>query len=234
MRLKPFFTYYGGKYRVAPYYPKPVYDVIVEPFAGSAGYSLRYPGRRVFLSDVDPVIVGVWDFIIRASESDVRSLPAAVEHVDGLVGVPQEARWLIGFWLNKGCAAPSKSPSAWMRGGTHASSFWGDTVKHRIASQQPFVRHWEVSECSYSDLPVRPATWFVDPPYAGKAGRHYRRNVIVYPELGRWCQSLPGQVVVCEAEGADWLPFVPFRPVKGTTKMAGVGASKNEVFWTSP
>ena len=36
-KLKPFFTYYGGKYRAAPKYPEPVHGSIVEPFAGSAG-----------------------------------------------------------------------------------------------------------------------------------------------------------------------------------------------------
>lgn len=45
-KLKPFFTYFGGKYRIAPRYPKPQYNTIIEPFAGSAGYSLRYPERE--------------------------------------------------------------------------------------------------------------------------------------------------------------------------------------------
>ena len=39
--LKPFWRYYGGKYRAAPAYPPPRLGTIVEPFAGSAGYSLR-------------------------------------------------------------------------------------------------------------------------------------------------------------------------------------------------
>lgn len=39
--LKPFWRYYGGKYRAAPRYPVPLHRTIVEPFAGAAGYSLR-------------------------------------------------------------------------------------------------------------------------------------------------------------------------------------------------
>jgi len=33
--LKPFWQYYGGKWRAAPHYPKPRHDTIVEPFAGA-------------------------------------------------------------------------------------------------------------------------------------------------------------------------------------------------------
>lgn len=34
------FYYYGRKKQIAKYYPSPNYSVIVEPFAGSAAYSL--------------------------------------------------------------------------------------------------------------------------------------------------------------------------------------------------
>lgn len=67
--LKPFFTYFGGKYRLAPKYPKPMYNTIVEPFAGSAGYSLRYPEREVILNDLDPVISGIWEYLINVKEA---------------------------------------------------------------------------------------------------------------------------------------------------------------------
>lgn len=34
MTLKPFWRYYGGKWRAAPSYPAPLHNTIVEPFAG--------------------------------------------------------------------------------------------------------------------------------------------------------------------------------------------------------
>lgn len=52
--LRPFFNYYGGKWRAALHYPGPRYDHIIEPFAGSAGYALRYYQRRITLVDSDP------------------------------------------------------------------------------------------------------------------------------------------------------------------------------------
>jgi hypothetical protein len=33
-RLRPFFSFYGGKWRIARHYPTPKYDIIIEPFAG--------------------------------------------------------------------------------------------------------------------------------------------------------------------------------------------------------
>jgi site-specific DNA-adenine methylase len=53
-KLKPFFCYYGGKWRAAPHYPAPEHDRIIEPFAGAAGYSMRYPQKRVALYEKDP------------------------------------------------------------------------------------------------------------------------------------------------------------------------------------
>ena len=36
------FSFYGGKRRLARFYPPPQHDVVVEPFAGSASYSVTY------------------------------------------------------------------------------------------------------------------------------------------------------------------------------------------------
>lgn len=43
-------------------YPPPQYRTIVEPFAGSAGYSVRYAHLNVVLCDVDPAITAVCEF----------------------------------------------------------------------------------------------------------------------------------------------------------------------------
>lgn len=234
VKLKPFFCYYGGKYRAAPHYPKPEHSTIVEPFAGAAGYSTRYPDRNVFLVDLNPVLVGVWDYLIRAPESEILSIPDVHEHVDELNG-PPEQKWLVGFWLNKGTAMPCKRPSAWMRSGIRPHSFWGNTIRERIASQQRYIRHWQIHHASYVDacFPVDPCTWFVDPPYQ-KAGKHYKNGTkdIDYVQLGKWCRTRNGQIIVCENVGADWLPFQSFLSIKATPGASREGSSV-EVLWTT-
>ena len=231
--LRPFFGFYGGKWRDTPKnYPGPRYGTVVEPFAGSAGYSIRHAGRKVILGELDEVIYGVWDYLIHASADEIRAIPdLGPGESTADLAIPQEARWLVGLWLNRGASRPRTGPSAWMRDGIRPGSFWGPRVRETIAGQVDLIRHWKVYNCSYEALPshVRgPATWFIDPPYQ-KQGEHYHHGAgdIDFAALGRWCRSRRGQVIVCENDGADWLPFEPLRDVK-TTRASGRSA---EVVW---
>jgi hypothetical protein len=231
--LKPSFSFFGSKYRVAPHYPKPVYPTIIEPFAGSCGYSLRYPEHQVRLYDVDPTICGVWDYLINVTLEEIRRLPLVFSHIDELNVCP-EAKDLIGFWLNKGSVQPAKSPSKWMRDyqvSQPGCTYWSATVVERIALQVPQIRHWTITQSSYADIPDQTASWFIDPPYQ-VAGKAYRFHSINYPDLGQWCRSRSGQVIVCENAGAAWLQFQPFRTIKGLEGRRG-GKKSVEVIWTN-
>jgi hypothetical protein len=225
--LKPFFSFYGAKWRSAPHYPPPTHRTIIEPFAGSAGYAVRHHDRAVVLVDADPIIAGLWRYLIDVSAAEVRALPSVVEHVDEIVG-PQEARWLVGFWLNKGTESPRLRPSAGMRRlqAGRPGTFWGEVIRERIASQVEQIRHWRVIEGDYSTAPDIEATWLIDPPYADK-GSYYRVKFSRYDELGAWCRTRRGQVIACEQHGATWLPF---RTLDARTKSTR-GVS-HEVVWT--
>jgi len=229
--LRPFFSYFGSKWRLSGQMPEPSRLTIIEPFAGAAGYSLRHHQHHlVKLYDLDPVICSIWSYLIQAPESEILALPDFTGSVDDLQ-VCQEAKHLIGFWLNKGCTVPKKTMSAWGRNPVHKAkpcNFWGPGVRQRIASQQKYIRHWTIDQSSYADIPKVEATWHVDPPYQNQ-GKHYRCSAknIDFAQLGKWCKSLPGQVMVCEQAGADWLPFQDLANAKSTK-----GISK-EVLWTS-
>ena len=231
MTLKPFWRYYGGKYRAAPHYPAPQHDTIIEPFAGAAGYSMRYPDRKVILCDLYPVIVGIWSYLIRTSAEEIRRIPF-VEHVDALPPwVPQEARWLVGFCMNSACVSPCRKLSSGrikMRANGRKYEGWSNAQKERVASQVDSIRHWRVFETSYARIAhTSPATWFIDPPYNNKAGSYYVHSSVDYSALGAWCRERRGQVIVCENEGADWLPFAPFRQFQGALGREG----SREVVW---
>lgn len=234
--LRPFFSYFGGKWRTAKHYPSPRQDLVVEPFAGAAGYSVRHAGKAVIVNDIDPVVFGTWDYLVRAPESEILALPewdGSWSTTDDL-SIPQEARWLIGWWLNKGAARPCKTPSAWMRSAdSTGENFWGPGVKARIARQQAHIRHWIVTNKDYRDLPDVSATWLIDPPYqvAGKGYKHGASG-IDFDALGEWCKARRGQTIVCENQGAGWLPFEDFRDIKATHGARRSGVSK-EVIWTN-
>lgn len=234
MSLRPFFTYYGGKWRIAPRYPAPAFDRIVEPFAGSAGYSLRHPEHSVVLYDLNEHVAGTWDYLINVSPDEIRALPLLSDDWNDVneLDLHQEARWLIGWWLNKGTARPSRTPSKWVRTATSAGeNYWGAGVRERIASQVEYIRHWQIFHASYETAPNEAATWYVDPPYQ-KAGKAYPNRDVDFPALAQWCRTREGQVLVCENDGADWLPFKPLVKAKATAGARRSGYSK-ESLWDS-
>lgn len=232
-QLKPFFTYFGGKWRSAPKYPAVKHGSIIEPFAGSAGYSVRNPENEVVLVEKDPVISETWRYLLGSHASDIRNLPAQIEDGQNVreLDIPRGAQYLIGWWLNKGASRPCLTPSAWMRSGIRPNSYWGEAIRERIASQVSRISHWQLIEGSYELAPDREATWFIDPPYQ-LAGRDYKfgPDQIDFTQLAKWCQSRQGLVVACENVGASWLPFVPFETAKATPGKGRVGVSK-EAIW---
>ena len=231
MNLRPFFGFYGGKWRIAPTYPAPEHDDVIECFAGAAGYATRHHERRVLLVEKDETIAALWNYLVRVSSAEVLRIPllGAGETVDDLRGSAQEARSLVGFWLNRAPAAPRKSPSAWMRGGLRPGCFWGEKVRARIAQQVDAIRHWRVIHGSYEQAPDIRATWFVDPPYI-VGGKHYRTGRPDFAAVARWVRMRRGLTIVCEQEGATWLPFEPHVVAKANESKHGGKTSREVVY----
>jgi hypothetical protein len=210
--LRPFFPYYGAKWRLCGYLPAPRHDILIEPFAGSAGYSMRYgAGKQVMLFDRDDNIVRTWQYLLRVGASEILSLPdlEVGQSVDSL-DISPEARLLIGWWINRGSSRPGKSRTAYSARNDKAQLNWGARARQRIADQLPAITRWTVRLGDYREAPDIEATWLIDPPYKGRPGSFYRFNDVDYPALADWSRSRRGQVMVCEGENGDWLPFGPF------------------------
>lgn len=212
--MGPFFKIFGSKHRLAASYLPPEHDDVIEPFAGAAGYATRYADRRVTLVEIEPRIAALWSYLIRVKASEVLSIPllGPEQTIDDLGDVAEEARTLVGFWLGTATREPRRRPSSWMRLRTapwHTrwmGCYWGARSRARLASQVDHIRHWKVIHGSYDSAPDVVATWFVDPPYQ-VAGKLYRSGRPDFGEVGPWARERKGLVMVCEAQGATWLPF---------------------------
>ena len=202
--LHPFFSYFGSKYRLAKYYPQPQCDEIIEPFAGSAGYSLLYPDKQVILYEIYEPIVELWNYLIHVSETEILSLPLGPFDKNHPIeseinSIP--ARILVGLWTTESQTFASRYPLSKSRGGN-----WSERKRKTIASQLTYIRHWKTEKLSFDQIPNRKATWFIDPPYE-EAGSRYKYNKVNYSVLSQWCKERNGQVIVCEQNNATWLPF---------------------------
>lgn len=218
------FYFYGRKKRIANKYPQPRFDTIIEPFSGSAAYSMLYSEKNVILNDIDEIIYKTWDYLINVDLEEIRNLPF-LEKGESLNDekfnyLTTEQKYLIGFYLNPGSAQPKKSPGKFCA--------WHEKNKNNLLEDIERVRHWKITNKSYLDLDNIEATWYIDPPYE-KQGKWYRHscNGIDYEELGEWCKSRKGQVIVCENAGAEWLDFEYLLDLQGQK-------NKNvEVIWTN-
>ena len=195
------FYYYGRIKQIAHLYPKPKYSTIIEPFAGSAAYALHYahPDTKVILIDKNPNVADVWHYLLAASKNDILSLPdvSVGDDIRKITTLSPAERKLIGFHINPGSASPCNfvmKASRWAAG------------KKYITNNIHRIKGWEFLQQEYTDAPQIEATWFIDPPFE-VGGNHYTCNSIDYNFLAEWSKNRSGQVIVCEAEPATWLPF---------------------------
>lgn len=205
-------SFYGAKKRLASLYPEPLLDVIIEPFCGSAAYSL-YGDRwqkAIFLYDIDPRIVTVWDYLISATETDIKDLPMFGKGtcLDEFQQLSQPEKWFLGYMISAATRNPKKTATE--------KTNWNEKSQKRIAENIFKVHHWKVALSDFRKIPNQKATWFVDPPYQ-EAGKWYdfRLKNTEYTELRHFVEEREGQIIVCENIIAEWLDFSPLIEHKG-------------------
>lgn len=230
--MRPFFSYYGAKYTAAKHLGPPRRDLVIEPFAGSACYSLRWNVPRVRLYDVSPDICALWDFLINCSADDIAKIPDRFDDIADVLALPRGPQLLVRFWISKGRAEPTKSLSPWYLEYRNKGfcRVWGPAVKARIIAQKPLISAWEIKQMPWHHVPQVEAHWHVDPPYNNYAGSKYPHSRVDFKALSEWCENLPGAVDVCENAGAAWLPFRPLCLVNSGRGRRG-GQKSAEVVW---
>jgi site-specific DNA-adenine methylase len=231
------FYYYGGKRRLAKFYPAPKHDVIIEPFAGSAAYALRHldPStgagtvQRVILVEKDRRVCDMWDRLLAMDLADLTNypIPKAGERTDDFLLMTSACSNRIA--RTESMIVTTRMPVVIER------------MFRRIGSVLPHAKgRVEVIHGDFTKAPNDEATWFIDPPYQvnGRAragtdraqGLGYARDcdssTIDYAALAAWCQERSGQVIVCEQSGATWLPFQHLRWARDS-----IGNKAAEVVW---
>lgn len=201
-------SYYGRKSKIIKYYPKPIYDTIIEPFAGTAVYSLYQDNwkKNIILVDKYKLIIDLWKWLIQVSEQEILNLPD-MNRGDKItdLNICSEAKHLIGFCINRGSQRPKLTASGF--------NSWNKNKKE-IAKNLYKIRHWKAYYNTYKNIPNKEATWFIDPPYQF-GGELYVEHTINFKDLSKWCQSRQGQVIVCENDKANWLSFQALVELQG-------------------
>lgn len=243
--MKQFFKHFGSKARLAHRLPPPRFKTLIEPFAGSAAYTVKHakPFHDVLLFDVDERVCTIWDFLIHASPADIMALP--VEHFlnggdirDESLGLDQPRFLFLQRWMAiSGTHSYSLAPCLRQDRDGMAGNVWCEMTRARIAKQVDKIRHWKIHRASYTECPDVEAHWHVDPPYQFNEHGHgeYDCEPLDYAALGQWCQSRQGDITVHEQEGATWLPFRTLKSDHITSRVAPDGKMKraHEVYWTN-
>lgn len=210
-------SYYGAKTNIIDRYPPPKYGKIIEPFAGTALYALKYFDREVLLVDKYEVIVKIWKWLQLCSPGDILGLPRFLNPGDTIDKISfdcEEAKLLYGFLMGKGNERPRNTVTN--RIAVDRPNFINYSLI-RIAGNLEKIRHWVIIHGSYEQLKNETATWFIDPPYqfGGKSYIEGSKN-IDFLELGPWCESRQGHVIVCENTKANWMRFKPMLSQRGS------------------
>ncbi len=233
----PLFKWFGSKWLSSKTLPAPLYDTIVEPFAGGAGYSLRHATRRVVLYETDLHLVRLWGWLIaEATEASIREIPLAIPEGTDIrtMGLSEGQSLLLKTWQRTNNVGDCWTVSPW----GNKPGQWTANTRSRVASEFAAVKHWKIhydGTAAFSEHPAA-STWLIDPPY--QYNYQYRSRPLDYKKLAKMILSQHGQMIVCEAvcskTGAvpDWLPFSFW--ASRVTSRRGVDCNHHskELLWT--
>lgn len=221
--IKTMFYYYGRKKQIVKYYPDPNFDSIIEPFAGSAAYSLHEDNwkKNVILIEKDERVASLWEWLIaKATPEEILRMPdleIGEKSSEFLHIIHAATKMAFQYRTIKITPVLARN--------------WSISKRY-IANNLFKVKHWQIICGDYTEAPDIEATWFIDPPYRKESGKGYRygSDRLDYKSLAEWALKRKGEIICCEGEYGDYLPFQPLRNSKGVAgKM-----SKEVIFYKSP
>lgn len=234
----PLFKWFGSKWSAAKHLPVPKFHTVVEPFAGSAGYSLRHHTRDVCLYEADPHLAYLWKWLIeKATPAKIRAIPIGIPEGTDIrtLGLSRGQATLLKTWQRTNNVGDCWTISPW----GNKPGQWTANTRARVAEEHCLISHWLF--CGGEGLEaLQPgklsATYYIDPPY--QYNYQYRtKSVLNYESLGNLCKKVRGQVIVAEARDPKtgnapcWLPFTDFRSTVTSRRKAHQSHHSKELLW---
>ena len=130
----PLFKWFGSKWLSARLLPPPTYPTIVEPFAGSAGYSLRHCERDVTICERDPHLLALWRWLVhKATEEAIREIPLGVPEGTDIrtLGLSHGQQLLLKTWQRTNNVGDCWTISPW----GNKPGQWTSNTRARVASE---------------------------------------------------------------------------------------------------
>ncbi len=235
--LHPLFKCFGSKWSSSKHLPLPIFNTIIEPFAGGAGYSLRHHESEVILYERDPHVYALWTWLIQdADEFAIREIPTDLPAGTDIrcVGLSTGQELLLKHWQRTNNVGSCWTTSKW----GHLPGQWTANTRARVAEEVQGIKHWSiVGDDGFNAFDDEECTWFIDPPY--EFNYKYRQPPINYFDLAIKALNLRGQVIVCEARdpetmaAPDYLPFEDWKSRVTSRRAEGNHTHSKELLWVA-
>lgn len=209
----PLFKWFGSKWLASKIYPQPEHDTIFEPFAGSAGYSLRHHARKVVLWEDNEQVHALWTWLTTsANAASVLEIPINIREGTDIreIGLNRFQALLLKHWQRTNNVGDCWTISPW----GNKPGQWTANTRSRVAEELYAVKHWKVRRVTYDD----PGTYFIDPPYLYNYRYRFAADSFAHSALVADIGRIPkkSQIIVCEAACQKtgrvprYLPFKKF------------------------
>ena len=236
----PLFKWFGSKWQNSRYYPSPHASKIIEPFAGGAGYSLRFAHCDVKLAETDPHISELWAWLIKdATDESVLEIPTDIPVGLDIRMIPMSKgqQLLLKNWQRTNNVGDCWTISPW----GNMPGQWTENTRRRVSTDVRCVKHWELHPDGFELLesPLRDdseITWFIDPVYMFNY-KYRMKTEFDYERLSNAVCKLKGQAIVCEAvcpktnAVPSYLPFTFFRNSVTSRRTEGANTHSKELMY---
>lgn len=209
--LHPLWKCYGSKHTGSKHHPAPLPgSTIYEPFAGSAGYSLRHYKHNVVLWDINPRVQELWCWLIyKATSQDVLDIPLNLPEGTDIreIGLSWGQQLLLRHWQRTNNISECWTISKW---GSLPGQFSSNT-RDRVADEVNAIKHWKFRKPEWTEQ----GTWYCDSPYL--YNYQYGVKNFDYAAYAANVSRIPAGslIIACEAvcpktgKVPDYLPFTP-------------------------